>query len=341
MAIEYKEASKGSSSTPGIHKQFWRKLWSTKVPLVARVFLWKACSNILPTKANLCKKRAVEDPLCPICKLEGETVEHILWNCESAKDVWSTIQKLPTMEMDFASIITILTDRLEDEELQLVTVIARLIWLQRNNVVFRGVFMSPAQILETAVSQLENYSKAEKGRRMESHKKPAPTIVKWRKPSPGWIKFNWDAAIDLECQRMGIGIIARDHTGTFLAAVSTSMPGVTDPTTAEAITSWKMAEACVTLGYSKVILEGDSIEIVNSMQSDGSCWSRYGTMINNTKVLLDSLQEWKVSHARRTANVAAHLLAKHGLTVDAECMWQFDFPVFLFDIVLVDKGSPR
>jgi hypothetical protein len=202
MATEYMEASKGSTSTLNINKQFWRKLWSIKVSLVARVFLWKTCSNILPTKPNLCKRGVVDNPLCPICKSEGETMEHILWNCKSAKDVWSAynskIQKLPTMEMDFASIIIILTERLEEEELQLVTVVARLIWLRRNNVVFGGVFMSPVQILETAISQLENFSKAEKGRRMESHKKPTPATDKWRKPSSGWIKFNWDAAIDLE-----------------------------------------------------------------------------------------------------------------------------------------------
>jgi hypothetical protein len=184
--------------------------------------------------------------------------------------------------------------------------------------------MSPVQILETAVSQLENFSKAEKGRRMESHKKPTPTTVKWRKPSfdrtwcvRGWIKFNWDATIDLERLRMGIGIIARDHSGTVLAAVSSLMLGITDPmgigiiardhsgtvlaavsslmlgitnpTTTEAVATWKMAEACVSLGYSKVILEGDSLEIVNSLQKDGCCWSRYSTMINDAKVLLDSI----------------------------------------------------
>jgi hypothetical protein len=149
--------------------------------------------------------------------------------------------------------------------------------------------MSPVQILETAVSQLENFSKAEKGRRMESHKKPTPTTVKWRKPSSGWIKFNWDATIDLERLRMGIGIIARDHSGTVLAAVSSLMLGITDPTTTEAVATWKMAEACVSLGYSKVILEGDSLEIVNSLQKDGCCWSRYSTMINDAKVLLDSI----------------------------------------------------
>jgi hypothetical protein len=62
-----------------------------------------------------------------------------------------------------------------------------------------------------------------------------PEVVKWSKPSPRWIKLNWDVAVDSGKQKMGIGIIARDHTGSVLAAVCTSWPHITEPTTAEAI----------------------------------------------------------------------------------------------------------
>jgi hypothetical protein len=44
----------------------------------------------------------VEDPLCLICMLEEELVEHILWDCDSARDKWAAcsrkIQKCPSME---------------------------------------------------------------------------------------------------------------------------------------------------------------------------------------------------------------------------------------------------
>jgi hypothetical protein len=116
-------------------------------------------------------------------------------------------------------------------------------------------------------------------------------------------------------------------------------PYVTNPTIAEAIAAWKMVDVCISSGFTKVILEGDSLEVVNSMQSNECCWSRYGTMINDAKVLLNSLQKWQICHTKRTANVAAHLLAKHGLTVDEDCIWKTDFPVFLLDIVFVDQGS--
>jgi hypothetical protein len=242
------------------------------------------------------------------------------------------------MEMSFTSIIAFLAGKLNDEELQLATIVARLIWLRRNNMVFGGKFMSLVQILETAISQMESFNKAEKGRRMTSHKRPAQTTI-WRKPCLGWIKLNWDATIDVKQQKMVIGIIARDHAGAVLVAVSASRPHVTDPTIAKAIAAWKMVDVCISLGFPKVLLEGDSLEVVNSLQSDGCCWSRYGTTINDTKVLLNSLQEWQICHIKRAANVVAHLLAKHGLTVEEDCISKTNFPIFLLDIVSVDQGS--
>ena len=59
-----------------------------KGPRVLSNFLWKACANILPTKDNLFRRGVVEDPICPICKREPETISHVLWTCLAAADVW-------------------------------------------------------------------------------------------------------------------------------------------------------------------------------------------------------------------------------------------------------------
>jgi hypothetical protein len=85
MAKSKSEESSGSSSNPDLNTQLWKRVWHVKGPLVVRVFLWKACSNILPTKINLNKRGIVEDSLCPICKQEGESVEHVLWDLRVSK----------------------------------------------------------------------------------------------------------------------------------------------------------------------------------------------------------------------------------------------------------------
>jgi hypothetical protein len=114
---------------------------------------------------------------------------------------------------------------------------------------------------------------------------------------------------------------------------------MSQPTTAEAIVAWKLADVCLSLGFAKVVLEGDSLEVVKALQMEGPCWSRFGLMINDAKILLNSLQEWRVYHVKRMGNKAAHILAKHGLTVDEDQLWSSDFPSFIHDIALSDVMS--
>jgi hypothetical protein len=93
------------------------------VSKVVQHFLWKACNNILPTKENLYKKRITEDSLCPLYNSVTETVGHILWSCESSKDVWAeccrSLQKCSNAEDGFPDILEKLASRLSEDEMQL------------------------------------------------------------------------------------------------------------------------------------------------------------------------------------------------------------------------------
>jgi len=68
--------------------EVWKTIWKLKVPAITKNFLWKICNNLLPTKENLFKKNIVQDPLCPFCRVDIETIGHILWSCPSSMAVW-------------------------------------------------------------------------------------------------------------------------------------------------------------------------------------------------------------------------------------------------------------
>lgn len=58
------------------------------MPNKIKVFGWKACQNILPTRENLVHKRIMVDNTSELCKIALETRVHALWECGVAKDVW-------------------------------------------------------------------------------------------------------------------------------------------------------------------------------------------------------------------------------------------------------------
>ena len=70
--------SDGDHFMASVDGHLWKSMWSLNTPPKVWNFLWRACSNILPTRDNLCKKKVQLDPLCAVCNQQSETVSHIL-----------------------------------------------------------------------------------------------------------------------------------------------------------------------------------------------------------------------------------------------------------------------
>jgi len=62
----------------------WKSIWRTKVPLKVAFFAWTAAQGKILTLDNLRKKGVVVIDRCCMCKLNGESVDHLLLHCEVA-----------------------------------------------------------------------------------------------------------------------------------------------------------------------------------------------------------------------------------------------------------------
>ena len=82
-------SSAASSSDSSHRSAFWKRLWKLHVPNKIKFFLWRVCSNALPTKDNLKRRKILEDARCSACLLDQETTFHALWSCETLKDIWN------------------------------------------------------------------------------------------------------------------------------------------------------------------------------------------------------------------------------------------------------------
>lgn len=67
-----------SRSIDGGAKLFWKHIWHIKVPNKIKVFLWRACSNALPTKMGLHKRKVVDNKICEQCLKEDEDEVHVI-----------------------------------------------------------------------------------------------------------------------------------------------------------------------------------------------------------------------------------------------------------------------
>ena len=164
--IAYKSDRAEEGNFYNVHelKTAWKAIWRIKGSRMVKTFLWQACNNIMSTKELLFKRRITPDFLCPICGLVAESIDHILWSCPSTKDVWtecpSKISKCMSDETSFIHIITQLVARVDEDEMQLLATIARLIWLGRNFIVLMGEMIGPATIVQRAKEQVEAWCQA-------------------------------------------------------------------------------------------------------------------------------------------------------------------------------------
>ena len=134
--------------------------------------------------------------------------------------------------------------------------------------------------------------------------------AKWRNPPPGKYKINCDMAISMTTKMVGVGVVVRDDQGRVILAQGKSISAMYDLATGEAMAALVAVDLCRDMGVFDVILEGDSLEVVNSINEDLNSRRRYGHLLDDMKMVLSSFRSWEVMHVKRDANMAAHRLTK-------------------------------
>jgi hypothetical protein len=82
------DRSSGTTSTGVYGSDVWKGIWNLQVPNPVKLFLWRACNNLLPTKENLHRGKIVDDnKYCSCCTREAESVIHALWSSPAVQDV--------------------------------------------------------------------------------------------------------------------------------------------------------------------------------------------------------------------------------------------------------------
>jgi hypothetical protein len=77
----------GSSSANPI----WRSIWKLKIPSKIKIFIWRALHGILPLKSILVNRHIGTSGECPICQLGPEDIQHLLFLCPVATDIWRAL----------------------------------------------------------------------------------------------------------------------------------------------------------------------------------------------------------------------------------------------------------
>ena len=214
-------------------------------------------------------------------------------------NIWSAVgslfQKSGDHFKDFMQIIEVFYQKCEDHDFCIFVEIARRIWLRRNRWIHEGLFTHPnemASVAKRAVEEFQNIRLGAHSNLDESNE----WDQRWENPPLGWIKVNCDAVLDVKQGLMGMGFVLRDHGGMIRVARSITQQGFLGPASAEALAVFLAIQLCQSSGVQKIIVEGDAQTIINDINKDGKQESRYRHIIDDIKILLLSLTEWRAQH---------------------------------------------
>jgi hypothetical protein len=68
----------------------FKRMWKAKVPLKIKFFMWLVSQEAILTKDNLCKRKWKGNTTRAFCT-EQESVQHIFFECLTAKYIWSLL----------------------------------------------------------------------------------------------------------------------------------------------------------------------------------------------------------------------------------------------------------
>ncbi|XP_040994328.1 uncharacterized protein LOC121240868 [Juglans microcarpa x Juglans regia] len=156
---------------------------------------------------------------------------------------------------------------MESKIIQVFVVVASKIWWRRNNLVFKGVFAHPKVIAQDARSILDMLNEEASNQGCSSNKICTSADV-WQAPPSNWLKMNWDSAVDNARGIIGVGVAVRDSTGKIIATMRTKKHLFPDPLLAEAFGALKIVQFGLELGLTQVIIEGDSLQVINNLRGD-------------------------------------------------------------------------
>ncbi|XP_038717218.1 uncharacterized protein LOC120010499 [Tripterygium wilfordii] len=161
----------------------------------------------------------------------------------------------------------------------------------------------------------------------------------WRSPLINTIKVNWDASTHSQLNRTEFGAIYRDTVGDVLAGGSLVRESLLAPALAEAMIALFAVNLALDLGFKNVVFEGDAASIVTAINGGELNLHVWSLVVMEIKRLVQYFTSWKFIFAKRSANMAAHKMARYSFHTQGLKVWIEDTPLSVPNVVQMDKIS--
>ncbi|KAL0001482.1 hypothetical protein SO802_015263 [Lithocarpus litseifolius] len=111
-----------------------------------------------------------------------------------------------------------------------------------------------------------------------------------------------------------------------MAGMSAKGPYVHSSKEAEVMACQKAIEFSMEAGFARLIIEGDSLNVINNLSDSAKNRSLLGHIYDDIKSQLRGMHVLSFIWVKRCGNVVAHSLAKHARNLNDNMYWIKDTP---------------
>ncbi len=176
-----------SSSSSASAQSLWSAIWAVQVSPKVKLFVWKACQNIIPTQTKLFEKGITHSFSCLWCEDEPETSDHILWGCEFAHKVWNSCPVPIGIHQRslrlFTDVIGSFISDLQSPVLEIAFTTAWALWKARNESVWEAKIPVVDAICQEAVVLASDFLDAQSKTLVPMVGVEGPS--RWQRPPSG------------------------------------------------------------------------------------------------------------------------------------------------------------
>ena len=216
--------AKALPSLNPLKQQVWKISSEPKI----KNFLWKALSSALPVDEGFSRRGMKAEEFCQICGSFQETINHVLFSCESARQVWA-LSNIPyprhgfDSESVFANMKYLLQlIKLEGREYKQRRAIPWLmwnIWIDRNKFLFEGLVPNALGVVQRSLEEAENWFQAQACDTQEEDQQKKMEVARkkgWKCPLPEWKKCIIGFCWSKKEKMVGAAWVLRDERGVVI-----------------------------------------------------------------------------------------------------------------------------
>ena len=162
------------------------------------------------------------------------------------------------------------------------------------------------------------------------------TSTRWLPPLEGFYKANFDAAYFGNSSIVSIGVVVHDSEGEIIVALIQKIREPHSVDAAKALACRRAVGFAKKLSLFSVILEGDSMQVVQATSNKRENLTLFGHVIKEIHDSCSSFTRISFQHVRREGNKLAHALTRRAILSVDTVVWVEELPTDLEDVFQMD-----